>query len=74
MEISKDIEIVNCGLFLRKERILIINDLHIGYEEVHKKPVASEAPLSLHVVEAVHHYQKTYPCYHITEDYRVRVG
>ncbi len=33
MEISKDIEIVNCGLFLRKERILIINDLHIGYEE-----------------------------------------
>jgi len=40
MEISKGIEIIETGLFLRKEKILIINDLHIGYEEaLHKKGV-----------------------------------
>ncbi|MBI2662644.1 metallophosphoesterase [Candidatus Woesearchaeota archaeon] len=40
MEISKGIEIIETGLFLRKEKILIINDLHIGYEEaLHKKGI-----------------------------------
>lgn len=33
MEILKDIEIVDLGLFLKEEKILIIADLHIGYEE-----------------------------------------
>ena len=40
MQISKGIEIVDTSLFIRKERILIINDLHIGYEEVlHRKGI-----------------------------------
>jgi uncharacterized protein len=33
MEISKGIEIVDTALFLKKEKILIMNDLHIGYEQ-----------------------------------------
>src|SRR3989338_1243578 len=33
MEISKGIEIVGTGLFLRLEKLLVINDLHIGDEE-----------------------------------------
>jgi uncharacterized protein len=33
MEISKDIFILGTSLFLAKHKILIINDLHIGYEE-----------------------------------------
>lgn len=33
MEISKGIEIVDLGLFIRKEKVLVISDLHIGYEE-----------------------------------------
>ena len=33
MEISKGIEIIGTGLFVRSEKLLIINDLHIGYEE-----------------------------------------
>ena len=40
MEISKDIEIMETSLWLKKEKILIINDLHIGYEEaLHKKGI-----------------------------------
>jgi len=33
MEISKGIEIIGTGLFIRDEKLLVINDLHIGYEE-----------------------------------------
>ena len=33
MEISPGIEIINTALWLRKEKNLIINDLHLGYEE-----------------------------------------
>lgn len=33
MLITKDIEIVDLGLFLKKENILVIADTHIGYEE-----------------------------------------
>ncbi len=33
MEISKGIEIIGTGLFIRNERLVVINDLHIGYEE-----------------------------------------
>jgi len=33
MEILKDIEIVDLGLYLKNEKILILADLHIGYEE-----------------------------------------
>lgn len=33
MDISKGIEIIGTGLFIRRERLLVINDLHIGYEE-----------------------------------------
>jgi len=36
MQISKDIQIVGTALWLEKPRILIINDLHLGYEEVLK--------------------------------------
>ena len=40
MEISKSIEIVDTSLFIKKEKILIINDLHIGYEaELHRKGI-----------------------------------
>ena len=40
MEISKEIEIIETSLWLKKEKILIINDLHIGYEEaLHKKGI-----------------------------------
>lgn len=33
MEISKNMEMVNLALYLKEEEILIINDLHLGYEE-----------------------------------------
>ena len=40
MEISPGIEIVDTALWIRKEKILIINDLHLGYEEtLHRKGV-----------------------------------
>jgi len=40
MEISNNIEIINLALWLKKEKILVISDLHLGYEEVlHKKGV-----------------------------------
>ena len=40
MEISKGIEIVDLALWVKDEKILIINDLHLGYEEVlHKKGI-----------------------------------
>lgn len=40
MQISKGIEITDTALFIRKEKILIINDLHIGYEEaLHNKGI-----------------------------------
>ncbi len=40
MEISKGIEIVHAALWLSREKILIINDLHIGYEEaLHRKGI-----------------------------------
>lgn len=32
MEILKGVEIVDLGLWLKKEKILVISDLHIGYE------------------------------------------
>lgn len=40
MQISKNIEIVGKGLWLPREEALIINDLHLGYEEtLHKKGI-----------------------------------
>jgi len=33
MEISKGIEIIDLALYLKKEKILILADFHIGYEE-----------------------------------------
>jgi len=40
MQISKNMEIVGKGLWLTRERVLIINDLHLGYEEaLHSKGV-----------------------------------
>jgi len=40
MEISPGIKVVNTSLFIKKEKILIINDLHIGYEqELHRKGI-----------------------------------
>lgn len=40
MEISSGIEIMDTSLWLRKEKILIINDLHLGYEEaLHRKGI-----------------------------------
>ena len=33
MQILKNIEAIGAGLFLKKEKILIISDLHLGYEE-----------------------------------------
>ncbi len=40
MQISKGIEIVHTALWLSKEKILIINDLHLGYEEaLHRKGI-----------------------------------
>ncbi len=33
MEISKDIEILDLCLYLKKEKILVIPDLHLGFEE-----------------------------------------
>lgn len=40
MEISKEMEIINQALWLKKEHILIISDLHLGYEEyLHQKGV-----------------------------------
>jgi|APSaa5957512622_1039677.scaffolds.fasta_scaffold68256_1 uncharacterized protein len=32
MEISKNLEVVDAALWLKKEKIIIINDLHLGYE------------------------------------------
>jgi len=37
MKILKNVEIVDLGLYLVKEKILIISDLHIGYEEALNK-------------------------------------
>ena len=34
MEISDGIEIIGTSLFIKKEKILLINDIHIGYEGV----------------------------------------
>lgn len=40
MQISKNIEIVGKGLWLPLQKVLIINDLHLGYEEtLHKKGI-----------------------------------
>lgn len=40
MLISKDIKIIETALWLKKEQVLVINDLHLGYEEhLHKKGV-----------------------------------
>jgi len=40
MELSKGIEIVDTALWFEAERIMIINDLHLGYEEVlHRKGI-----------------------------------
>ncbi|MDP3699084.1 MAG: metallophosphoesterase [Nanoarchaeota archaeon] len=40
MEISKGIKIVDTSLWFDRERVLIINDLHLGYEEaLHRKGV-----------------------------------
>ena len=33
MEITPNIEIIDLGLYLKEQKILIIADLHIGYEE-----------------------------------------
>ena len=33
MQILKNIEAIDAGLFLEKEKILIISDLHLGYED-----------------------------------------
>lgn len=37
MEVLPGIDIVDLGLYLKKERILVIADLHIGYEEMLNK-------------------------------------
>ncbi len=37
MEIQKGIEIIGLGLWLKKEKILVVSDFHLGYEEVLKK-------------------------------------
>ena len=37
MRIAKEIEIIDLALYLPKQKILIISDLHIGYEEVLNK-------------------------------------
>lgn len=40
MEISKGIQVVGTALFLMKEKTLVINDLHLGYEEaLHRKGI-----------------------------------
>ncbi|MBI2146308.1 metallophosphoesterase [Candidatus Woesearchaeota archaeon] len=40
MEISKGIELKDTALWLTKEKILILNDLHLGYEEsLHRRGV-----------------------------------
>lgn len=40
MKISKGIEIINEALWIKKENILVINDLHLGYEEsLHRKGI-----------------------------------
>jgi len=40
MQISPEIEIIHAALWLSTEKILIINDLHIGYEEaLHRKGI-----------------------------------
>jgi uncharacterized protein len=37
MEIQKGIEIIDLALYLKKEKILVISDLHLGYEEALNK-------------------------------------
>ncbi|TKJ17776.1 phosphoesterase [Candidatus Woesearchaeota archaeon B3_Woes] len=37
MEILKDTEIIDLALYLKKEKILVISDTHIGYEEALNK-------------------------------------
>jgi uncharacterized protein len=37
MEIQKGIEIIDLALYIKKEKILIISDLHLGYEEALNK-------------------------------------
>ncbi len=40
MEISPGMQMVDTALWLRKQKILIINDLHLGYEEaLHRKGI-----------------------------------
>jgi len=37
MKILPDIEIIDLGLWLKKEKILIVSDFHLGYEEMLKE-------------------------------------
>ena len=37
MEISKDIELIDLALYLKKKKVLIISDTHIGQEEALEK-------------------------------------
>lgn len=37
MEISKGIKIIDLGLWVKKEKILIVSDFHLGYEEMLKE-------------------------------------
>ena len=40
MEISKSIKIVDAALWFEAEKALVINDLHLGYEEaLHRKGI-----------------------------------
>ena len=45
MEIIKGIEITGLGLFIKKEKTLVISDMHLGYEELLRKQ-GIQIPLS----------------------------
>jgi uncharacterized protein len=63
MQISPGITIINTALFIEKERSLIINDLHLGYEQVlhHKGILVPRHQLNeiIHLTEDI--IQKTKP-------------
>ncbi len=63
MEISRGIRIVDTALWFEAEKILIINDLHLGYEEaLHRKGIlAPKSQLKLIIKKMAVIFQKVKP-------------
>lgn len=57
----------------RQEVIGEVDQLRISDEEAHPEPAPGEAPLMLHVLEAVQHDEEAHPGHNLRENYRLGV-